>query len=103
MIRKYVFGSPFDTEAVIKEFPVSTVLPDFIKMNDDNLSFAINLEADDVIYGLGESVRGINKRGYTYTSNCTDDFSHTEDKSSLYGAHNFVLVDGKDQFGLFVD
>ena len=103
MIRKYVFGSPFDTEAVIKELPLSTVLPDFIKMNDDNLSFAINLEADDVVYGLGESVRGINKRGYTYTSNCTDDFSHTEDKSSLYGAHNFVLVDGKDQFGLFVD
>ncbi len=57
----------------------------------------------DVIYGLGEANRGINKRGYRYVSNCTDDPHHTEDKTSLYGAHNFIVVSGKQHVGLFFD
>ena len=36
-------------------------------------------------------------------SNCTDDPVHTEDKRSLYGAHNFIIVSGKTTFGLFFD
>ncbi len=31
------------------------------------------MDEDDIVYGLGESNRGINKRGYCYISNCTDD------------------------------
>mgnify|MGYP000444154867 CR=1 FL=1 len=58
---------------------------------------------DDIVYGLGEANRGINKRGYCYISNCTDDPVHTEDKRSLYGAHNFIIVSGKTTFGLFFD
>lgn len=52
---------------------------------------------------MGESIRGINKRGWIYESNCTDDPIHTENKRSLYAAHNFFLVDGKGRFGVFVD
>lgn len=51
----------------------------------------------------GESNRGINKRGFIYTSNCTDDPEHTEDKHSLYGAHNLIIVSGKETFGMFFD
>ena len=29
--------------------------------------------------------------------------NHTEDKISLYGAHNFIVISGKQTFGLFVD
>lgn len=61
------------------------------------------MDDEDIVYGLGESNRGINKRGFVYTSNCTDDPEHTEDKHSLYGAHNFIIVSGKETFGMFFD
>ncbi len=67
------------------------------------------LAQDDMIYGLGENVRGINKRGWIYESNCTDDADHTENKRSLYGAHNFFILDGMRaggsgrRLGVFVD
>ena len=48
-------------------------------------------------------MRGINKRGYIYVSNASDDPVHTEEKRSLYGAHNFMILSGKESFGLFVD
>ncbi len=61
------------------------------------------MQEEDIVYGLGEANRGINKRGYCYISDCADDPNHTEDKLSLYGAHNFILVSGRETFGLFVD
>jgi alpha-glucosidase len=103
MISKYTFGKPFNTNAVIKDLPVSTDFPAYLTLSKDLTSFSTDLSKDDVIYGLGESVRGINKRGYRYISNCSDDFSHTEDKSSLYAAHNFIIVDGATKYGIFVD
>ena len=50
-----------------------------------------------------EANRGINKRGYCYISDCSDDPEHTEDKRSLYAAHNFIIVSGKQTFGMFFD
>ena len=61
------------------------------------------MDASDRVYGLGENVRGINKRGWIYESKCSDDPEHKEDRHSLYGAHNFLVVDGKEQFGIFID
>ena len=55
------------------------------------------------VYGLGEQIRGINKRGWSYTSNCTDDPHHTETTHSLYGAHNFLIIGGENPFGIFID
>lgn len=57
---------------------------------------------EDIVFGLGENVRGINKRGWIYESKCSDDPNHREDKRSLYGAHNFLIVDGKECFGVFL-
>ena len=48
-------------------------------------------------------MRGINKRGWIYESKCSDDHNQLEDRRSLYGAHNFIVLDGKEQFGVFVD
>ena len=56
-----------------------------------------------MVYGLGEANRGLNKRGYCYISDCTDDPEHTEDKRSLYGAHNLVVISGEQNVGLFFD
>ncbi len=35
-------------------------------MSSDRLHISYGLDADDVVYGLGEQVRGINKRGWSY-------------------------------------
>lgn len=104
MVKKYRFGKPFMTEAVVAEVPVSEGMPGYGEISlEEGFSWKYSLEKEDVVYGLGEANHGINKRGYCYISNCTDDPDHTEDKRSLYGAHNFLLVSGKDNFGVFVD
>ena len=101
MIRKYTFGNPFPTEAVVKEIPASEgALPYFTREGD---SLVLTMEEGAPVYGLGEQVRGINKRGWSYTSNCSDDPHHLETTHSLYGAHNFLMIGGSHPFGLFID
>lgn len=104
MIRKYVYGKPFPTEAVITEVNPADGAPAYGSIEtEQGFCFTYQMEEDDIVYGLGEANRGLNKRGYRYISDCTDDPNHTEDKSSLYGAHNFIVVAGKKPFGLFFD
>ena len=104
MIRKYIYGTPFDTEAVISSLPKESGTPAYGAIRtQDGFSFTYIMDRDDIVYGLGEANRGINKRGYCYVSNCSDDPNHTEDKRSLYAAHNFIVISGKETFGLFFD
>ena len=102
MIRKYRYGAPFDTEAVTEKIETANGAFPYGKISlEKGFDFTYVMDEDDIVYGLGEANRGINKRGYCYISNCTDDPNHTEDKRSLYGAHNFIIVSGKTTFGLF--
>lgn len=104
MIRKYRYGAPFDTEAVTVKIETANGAFPYGKISlEKGFDFTYVMDEDDIVYGLGEANRGINKRGYCYISNCTDDPNHTEDKRSLYGAHNFIIVSGKTTFGLFFD
>lgn len=106
MVKKYVYGNPFETEAVVTDIRPETDAPAYgtVAVNDDgSFSYTYKLAAKDRVYGLGENVRGINKRGFEYISNCTDQPRHHEDTKSLYGAHNFLIVDGETRFGLFFD
>ena len=104
MIRKYRYGTPFDTEALTEKIETAEgAFPYGEISQNEGFAFTYIMDEDDIVYGLGESNRGINKRGYCYISNCTDDAIHTEDKRSLYGAHNFIVVSGKTTFGLFFD
>lgn len=106
MVKKYVYGNPFETEAVVTDISPETDAPAYgtVSVNDDgSFSYTYKLAARDRVYGLGENVRGINKRGFEYISNCTDQPKHHEDTKSLYGAHNFLIVDGETRFGLFFD
>lgn len=101
MVRKFTFGRPFPTDAVVKTYPAQEgTLPYFTNTEE---SLVLTLEKGAPVYGLGEQVRGINKRGWIYTSNCTDNPHHTETTRSLYGAHNFLIIGGASPFGIFID
>ena len=102
MIRKYRFGNPLNTEAVVEDYPCEKGGVPYVEVREGKeISFVMTQNAP--VYGLGEQVRGINKRGWLYISNCTDDPNHREDTHSLYAAHNFLLFAEKEPFGIFFD
>lgn len=104
MVKKYIYGKPFETEAVTARTETFAGALDYGTVTvGEGFCFTYTLDTNDVVYGLGEANRGINKRGYCYISDCTDMPEHTEDRRSFYGAHNFIVVAGKKSFGLFVD
>lgn len=103
-VTKYRFGNPINTQAVVLEGQeVEGALDLFDSSLDDSLRLKYDMKPLDIIWGLGENQRGMNKRGGFYESYCTDDPLHTPDKRALYGAHNLILVDGEKRFGIFVD
>ncbi len=62
MIQKYIYGDPIETDAVIKEIPASMGDPAYGTFSiQDGFSFTYIMQPDDIIYGLGEANRGINK------------------------------------------
>ena len=74
MIRKYRYGTPFNTEALTEKIETTEgVLPYGEVSQEEGFVFTYIMDEDDIVYGLGEANRGINKRGYCYISNCTDD------------------------------
>ena len=102
MIKRYRYGNPFPTGATEQELPVCKEKQSVFTERDGKFTYA--LEKDDLVYGLGEAVRGINKRGWLYESCNEDDPIITEKRTSLYGAHNFFVVTGKrGSFGAFFD
>ncbi len=106
MIRRFDFGSPINTGAVVRALqPEKGPVPHFAtEVKEGMVSFTISLDEDDLIFGLGESVRGINKRGHLYRAWNSDDFSHTENKASLYASHNLLLFFGPEKlFGVYFD
>ena len=103
MIRRYVYGKVMETEAIMEKPQCQEGIIPYFTVDEEKMSFSFSMEESDRVYGLGENVRGINKRGWIYESKCSDDPNHLEDRRSLYGAHNFIVVDGKVQFGVFVD
>ena len=104
MIKKYTFGKPFFTGAVIETLnPEVSTIPYFSVNSENGIKFDFKMQDKDIVYGLGEATRGINKRGYVYDSYCSDDFCHMETTKSLYGAHNFILIEGAECFGAFFD
>ena len=133
MVKKYVYGRPFETYAVVNAENVSDAAEsekrEFFREADMKkalepyggitwdepedwndapaMQYRVRMSDGDVVYGLGENVRGINKRGWVYESKCSDDPNHTESKRSLYGAHNFTIIADADNpaasKGLFID
>lgn len=102
MIQRFSFGHPFPTQSVVLSLPAESGPVPFL--TPDGTGWRLTLSEQAAVYGLGEMPRGINKRGWHYITNNTDESRHSEDKLSFYGSHNFLLVrDGSTCFGLFVD
>ncbi|MBP5747848.1 MAG: alpha-glucosidase, partial [Treponema sp.] len=106
MIEKYSFGQNIETDAVVNKM---TSLPcDQFSLGRVKscwpFEWEYELEKDAVVFGLGENMRGMNKRGFSYTSFCSDVPNQDESTHSMYGAHNFLIVFSRIKtFGLFFD
>ena len=106
MVKKFLYGNPIETYAVTEDIELSKDPIQYfneLTLGDGEILFTYQMNNDDIVYGLGEANRGINKRGYIYESFCTDDPNHTEEKRSLYGAHNFIVISGMISVGIFID
>ena len=107
MIRKYTFGTPLPTDAIVRSVPAEQgSLPYFTlsKGEDGSLTFSLILSPEEVLFGLGQGVRGIDKRGHRYESWNSDVFNHTEERPSLYGSHNFLVFFSPERlFGVYLD
>ena len=103
MISRYKYGNVMETDAVLQKPVVTEGELPYFALDEEAMSFTYQMGDSDRVYGLGENVRGINKRGWIYESKCSDAPNHQEDRRSLYGAHNFLIVNGREQFGIFVD
>lgn len=106
MIRRYLFGEPIvDTEGVLdKPNPCMEPIPYFSwKKKEEGICLRCPLEKNAPVYGLGQNVRGINKRGFRYVHFTGSNAQHVDTLASMYGSHNFLVVSGKTMFGVFVD
>lgn len=104
MITKTTFGKPFETYAITQEVTESPKIKYFsVQREKERITFTYPLERGDIVYGLGETMRGLNKRGGRYVSYNRDDANHTDENPSLYASHNFLILDGGIHFGIFFD
>lgn len=104
MICRQRTGIPVETGAVVQDAVKTAGKNVYGKTTSaKKFEWTCPLAENDAVYGLGENTRGINKRGFRYTSWCSDETNHNESTQSLYGAHNFIIVRGKKTFGIFFD
>ena len=103
MIQRYRYGTMIETEAILQKPEVESGALPYFTVDEGKMTFSYTMAEKDRVYGLGENVRGINKRGWIYESRCCDDPNHTEDRRALYSSHNFLVLDGEEQFGVFFD
>ncbi len=103
-IEEFVFGTPVHTGAVLEKGKQENIrFPLEITSGEPTL-LKIDLASKDRIYGLGEHLGSMNRRGRRFRSYCRDEANHTEDKNELYGAHNFFIhVTEQGQTGYFID
>ncbi|MCF6460814.1 glycoside hydrolase family 31 protein [Clostridium sp. Cult3] len=100
----FEYGHPIETGAVV-EAKIKTKLEEdlYIRFEEGHAKISLKLLPEDVVFGLGGNLGGINKRGRLYESYCTDEPLHIEDRAKLYAAHNFFIISGEEARGYFID
>ena len=61
MIQRFVIGKPFPTESVVLDLPAETGPVPYLTPDGDVWQYV--MQEKDIVYGLGEMPRGLNKRG----------------------------------------
>ena len=61
MIQRFVIGKPFPTESVVLDLPTETGPVPYLTPDGDGWQYV--MQEKDIVYGLGEMPRGLNKRG----------------------------------------
>ena len=105
MIKRFRFGAPILTDSVVQDVAISAWKNDIFTKDEqgETIRFSRLLQDEDIVYGLGEQVRGINKRGWIYRTRNTDTPTISEATEFSYAAHNFFLLDGQVKVGIFFD
>ena len=76
MVKKFVYGTPFETEAVVKEIPSSEGNPDYGTFSTENgFSFTATLADADLASGPGPANRGINRPDFLCMQHTTSSSS----------------------------
>ncbi|KAF2955673.1 TIM-barrel domain-containing protein [Marinitoga sp. 38H-ov] len=103
----YRFGIPFETDATVfnkKDLAFEDcekIVYFTLNKKENKTILSLKLNTKDRVYGLGETLGPLNKRGKVYRLYATDDPVHTPEKDSLYGSHPFIIISNK--FGFFID
>ena len=96
-----------ETGAVVQHIPAETSRLPYGSVDCGSpFSWMYTLADDEIVFGLGEALHGINKRGFRYVGWCADATIQNEFTPSLYGAHNMVLLyspSTRNCFALFFD
>lgn len=104
MVYKVKFGEPIETFSVVKKVAESENLDFFsVKEKKNEIIFEYKLKKNDIVFGLGEAHGNLNKRGFRCVNFNTDNYYFSENAPSIYASHNFLIVDGKECFGVFID
>ncbi len=106
----YRHGTPFHTDAIV--LPISTDKSNEAKRLPYKISakckkrttiLTLHLAPEDRVYGLGENLGSLNRRGKRYRLYAKDEPDQNPSKQSLYSSHPFVIIQGSQNFGLFID
>lgn len=104
MITKWISGTPFELDAVVAPVEAATEAAGLIAVQEGKgMRFTRQLDSSDKVFGLGETTRGMDKRGCRLISYNSDNMRHRPDTLSLYGSHNFIIVTGAEHWGFFFD
>ncbi len=105
----YRSGTPIVTGAVVRDIASDTfssveAIPHFLmETTEKGIVLRCQLAERDGVYGLGQQMGGLNKRGRQYCLYNIDEGPHTPMQKAMYGSHPFFFVKGEQHFGVFLD
>lgn len=105
----YRCGKPFNTGAVTRSIdsdafqPSSEISHLSAQESEENITFTTTLGDGVRIYGLGQTIGPLDKRGKRYRIAACQDLPHTPDKEAVNNAIPFFIVSGPETFGVFID
>ena len=93
MIQRFSFGHPIPTGSIEQVLPLCGGSVPFLTPAAEGWTY--RMREDCVVYGLGEMPCGLNKRGWHYIANNTDESHHIEEPD-----YELYVLSGGDENAL---